>query len=62
MVLHDALWPGRYCTHALLMYDGGELVCGTAREVLTRANLERLYATPLAEVSYDGGSCFVPHV
>ena len=62
MVLHDALWPGRYCTHALLLYEDGTPVSGAAREVLTRANLERLYGASLAEVSYDGGSCFVPHV
>jgi iron complex transport system ATP-binding protein len=62
MVLHDALWPGRYCTHALLIYDDGALASGTAGKVLTRANLERLYGATLAEVSYDGGSCFVPHV
>ena len=62
MVLHDALWPGRYCTHALLIYDGGAIASGESGKVLTRANLERLYAAPLAEVSYDGGSYFVPHV
>lgn len=62
MVLHDGLWPGRYCTHALLIYDDGALASGASREVLTRANLERLYAAPLAEVSVGGGRYFVPHV
>lgn len=62
MVLHDALWPGRYCTHALLMYEGGETLAGRAREVLNRANLERLYGCRLTELAQGEGSYFVPHV
>ena len=62
MVLHDALWPGRFCTHALLMYDGDDALAGPAREVLTRGNLERLYGCGLDEVAHDEGGYFVPHV
>lgn len=62
MVLHDALWPGRFCTHALLVHDGGDAVAGPARHVLTRDNLERLYGCGLHEFGMDGGRHFVPHV
>lgn len=62
MVLHDALWPGRFCTHALLMHDDGNALAGAAREVLTRGNLERLYGCSLAEIEHDEGRYFVPNV
>lgn len=62
MVLHDALWPGRYCTHALLLHDDGEAQAGTAREMLTRDRLEPLYGCSLTELPHGEGSYFVPHV
>ena len=62
MVLHDVLWPGRYCTHALLLYDDGEARAGLATQMLTRENLERLYGCPLAEITHAEGSDFVPKV
>lgn len=62
MVLHDALWPARFCTHALLLYDDGKALAGPAREVLTRPHLERLYGCGLTEVEHDEGRYFVPHV
>ena len=62
MVLHDALWAGRYCTHALLLYDSGETAAGPARAVLSRSNLERLYGCALAELPHGEGSYFVPNV
>lgn len=62
MVLHDALWPGRACSHALLILDGGDTLAGSAREVLTRENLERLYGCPLQEFTQSEGRYFVPHV
>ncbi len=62
MVLHDALWPGRTCSHALLMFEDGSTLAGAARDVLTRENLERLYGCPLQEFAQDGDRYFVPHV
>ena len=62
MGLHDALWPGRYCTHALLLQDDGEARAGPARDMLTRDNLERLYGCRLTELGDGEGSYFVPHV
>lgn len=62
MVLHDALWPARFCTHALLLYDDGHAIAGPASAVLTRANLERLYGCALAELRQDEGTYFIPNV
>lgn len=62
MVLHDALWPGRTCSHALLIFDGGETLTGPARAVLTRQNLERLYGCALLKFAHDTDRYFVPHV
>ncbi len=62
MVLHDALWPARFCTHALLIYDDGRALAGPGREVLTRDNLERLYGCGLAELAQGEGRYFMPNV
>lgn len=62
MVLHDALWPARFCTHALLIHDDGNTLAGPAQQVLTRANLERLYGCELAELARGEGRYFVPNV
>jgi len=62
MVLHDTLWPGRYCSHALLMHDDGTARAGPAREVLDRAVLERLYGCPLQEFAQGAGRYFLPDV
>ena len=62
MVLHDALWPGRFCTHALLVHEEGNALAGPAGEVLTRGNLERLYGCSLDEIAHGEGRYFVPNV
>jgi iron complex transport system ATP-binding protein len=59
-VLHDALWAARFCSHALLVYEGGEIEHGPAGQVLTRGRLERLYGCPLREVDGGGQPAFVP--
>jgi iron complex transport system ATP-binding protein len=62
MVLHDALWPARFCTHAILIYDEGNVLAGPAREVLSRSALERLYGCELTEVPHGEGGYFIPNV
>ena len=62
MVLHDVLWPGRFCSHALLIYYDGTVTIGTAREVLDRTNLERLYGCRLQEYPQHAGRYFLPDV
>jgi iron complex transport system ATP-binding protein len=46
MVLHEPWWALRYCTHALLLFDDGQTLDGAAADVLTGANLEKLYGCP----------------
>jgi iron complex transport system ATP-binding protein len=45
MVLHDAFWALRYCTHALLVYGDARAVAvtGRAQELVTRERLADLY-------------------
>jgi iron complex transport system ATP-binding protein len=62
MVLHETLWPGRFCSHALLLHDDGNALAGPARELLTRDNLERLYGCALQELTHAEGRYFVPNV
>jgi len=47
MVLHDPAVARRYCDHALLLFEGGKALSGTAAEMLTREHLEALYQCPL---------------
>ncbi len=60
MVLHETLWAGRFCDHALLLYDNGAIVAGAAAELLTGENLERLYQCGLQEVPTADGRCWIP--
>lgn len=62
MVMHEPLWIGRSCTHALLLEGDGAVTAGRAEEVLTRARLERAYGCALREVDHGGERSFVPDV
>jgi len=62
MVLHDTLWPGRFCSHALLIHDDGTARAGPARDVLDRGSLERLYGCRLQEFAQGAGRYFLPDV
>jgi iron complex transport system ATP-binding protein len=43
IVVHDSFWALRHCTHALLLYGDGRVDAGRAEDLITRANLARLY-------------------
>lgn len=60
MVLHDALWPVRFCTHALLLHDGGQVESGRVAAMLSRERLERLYGCRLREAGSGEERFFVP--
>lgn len=62
MVLHDALWTARVCSHALLIFGDGTTLAGPAGAVATQANLERLHGCALEDVAGAGDRCFLPHV
>ena len=62
MVLHEPLWIGRACTHALVFSGDGTVDAGPAEELLTRERLERAYGCALREVANGEGRCFVPNV
>ena len=60
MVLHDVLWPARYCTHALLLDGTGAARAGVASEILTQPNLEALFGCALQSAGDKSGAGFVP--
>ena len=62
MVLHEPLWLGRYCTHALVLLGDGTAFAGPAEAVLTRELLERAYGCALREIADGGARSFVPDV
>lgn len=62
MVLHEPLWIGRSCTHALILTGDGDAIAGVADEVLTRERLEHAYGCSLREVTHGEGRAFVPAV
>lgn len=67
-VLHDPGFALRYCDHALLLFGDGEWLAGASRDIVTAANLGRLYGYPLREIpdesggtgDHAGGRWFVP--
>jgi iron complex transport system ATP-binding protein len=62
MVLHEPLWIGRCCTHALVLNGDGSAAAGLAEEVLTRERLEIAYGCALREVRHGGERSFIPDV
>ena len=62
MVLHDMLWAQRCCDHVLLQFADGQVLHGTADELLTHTHLEALYQCPLRELIVEGERCFFPSV
>jgi iron complex transport system ATP-binding protein len=62
MVLHDALWAARACSHVLLLDGAGRATSGPAAEVLTRAALESLYGCRLREFVDGEARYLVPEI
>ncbi len=59
-VLHDPSLALRYFGQALLLFGAGEWLAGPAGEVLTAANLSRLYGHPLRRFDGAGHPVFIP--
>jgi iron complex transport system ATP-binding protein len=62
MVLHEPLWIGSACTHAIVFTGDGKVEAGPAETLLTRERLERAYGCRLREIEHPRGRCFVPDV
>jgi iron complex transport system ATP-binding protein len=60
LVMHDLNLAARYCNHFLLLFGDGETAQGSAAEILTRSNLERLYQHPLLPLQGPQGQVWVP--
>jgi iron complex transport system ATP-binding protein len=60
MAMHETLWAARFCDHVLLLYDEREAASGDAAQLLTLANLQRLYRCALRECRTEGGVYYVP--
>lgn len=58
-VLHDVNLATRYCDHALLIYNNGATQQGPCSEVLTEANLSKLYQHPLHEIKHSEHRWFI---
>ena len=58
--LHDVNLAARFCDQVLLMFGDGETLAGPAAELLTAANLTRLYRIPVLPVAWPGGTLYVP--
>lgn len=59
MVIHDANLANRYCDNVLMLYGNGEWASGTAKNMISTGNLERLYNCPIQELSNDNQTVFV---
>ena len=60
LVMHDLNLALRYCNHFLLLFGDGQYVKGNATEVITQANLERLYQHPLQPLQGPDGPVWLP--
>lgn len=60
MTLHDVNLAARFCSHALLLFGHGEVLAGSVEEILTEANLERLYLHPIRRLVTEQGAVFLP--
>jgi iron complex transport system ATP-binding protein len=60
LVMHDLNLAQRYCNRFLLLFGHGETVQGDPAQVLTQANLERLYRHPLQALQGPHGQIWLP--
>lgn len=60
MALHDVNLAVRFCDHALLIFDDGEVLHGPADDLLQPGHLSRLYDHPIEAVAHGGRTAFLP--
>jgi iron complex transport system ATP-binding protein len=62
MVLHDALWAARACTHVLLVDGAGHATGGESGRMLDRETLEQVYGCRLHEFAHGEARYMVPEI
>jgi iron complex transport system ATP-binding protein len=60
VAMHDVNEATRVADRVLLLYGDGQTLLGPAAEVLSVANLERLYGLPLVALEHGGRRHFLP--
>lgn len=60
MIMHDVNLAMRYCDHALLLFQEGDVLAGPCRKVMNRENLSRLYAYPMHSLWQNNNEIFIP--
>jgi iron complex transport system ATP-binding protein len=60
VVLHDLTLAGRYCDRLLLLHQGLPVAVGSAAEVLTEANLARVYGIRALVGVHEGQRYTIP--
>lgn len=58
--LHDINTALRYCDRALLLFANGVTLHGPAREIITEANISRLFKHPVRRIPSTEGDVFLP--
>ncbi len=53
MVLHDLNQAEQYCDHILMIYPEGKIQFGTTRQMLTTANISKLYQHPMTSLAQN---------
>ncbi|HET7587744.1 MAG TPA: ABC transporter ATP-binding protein [Gammaproteobacteria bacterium] len=57
--MHDVNLAARFANRVLLLFGGGESLCGAAEDMLTPANLSRLYHVPVEMTRINGRRLFL---
>ncbi|HNG60653.1 MAG TPA: ABC transporter ATP-binding protein [Cellvibrionaceae bacterium] len=60
MSLHDVNLAEQFCSHCLLLFEGGEIAAGPVAQVLTAEAISRIYRHPIEVILGPSGRVFVP--
>lgn len=60
MVLHDVNLLTRFCSHAMLIIDNNNIICGHTEEVINRESLEKVYRHPVNVATTGDKEYFFP--
>ncbi len=60
MVMHDINLLTRFCSHAMLMVNQENIICGDLDTVLTTENLSALYRHPVKRITQGNDAFFYP--